>query len=265
MHPFKDIIEEALDEHLPTDVFLLLASFIQLRDILDVQLLQPYMYYTDRLEFGLRKPLPLFAPCVWTERLVVAPNVGVVIYSLHKLEELGMSSTREILDDLEMHTREILILNYNSYYAIVGHSICGNAFRKMIKLAAHTLSESEVDYIRDHYESDWIPQFSGVLANTCPSIVFTEGLDIILLRIISACLGEDYIDDKSMETIQVGMARHLRDISVCPTLKQILFEQPHTAQYVAEIMYRLEAHENSEIRDIHTNIKTTHTVRELEI
>ena len=246
-HPIKICMDDVF-KPIPDVIFVLIMSFLRLRDIKHIASLENHIYHKTRKEFFLPQPTTMFAPSVWEHRIIKAQDVGTISYGMRAMRKLNMIGALKSAGDVCETIDSILVANFNAYLSIMGHNICGNGFRKLISRRGRYVSSNESSYLNNHYKSDWIPRFTDVVTNTDVAVVLMEGLDLIVLRIVDEILQQNFQDDGVWECLQEDVAQHFCDITMDSVLGPLLLH-PHTATDRAHIRYMLESHENPTIRD----------------
>jgi hypothetical protein len=244
MHPVHDALNTFA--YIPEDLFLLILSFLPYGEIPHLTLLGDSCFAASQ-EFYMRKPKPMFEASIWTHRVAVRPNIGTVLY--------GMDILRTNHDQPNPFTTAVYALfirTFNRYLTISGHCQCEIAFHKLLTDRETSLTESEQNFILQHYESDWIPKFHQILADTTIQVIQVEALDYMILY-SALCL----LINTELEELAMVIATFLLDCGHYPRLVES-FRRRTCNPVLTRILYVLNVTHNAELADALVYLQSTY-------
>lgn len=247
MHPLHRLLEEVSDTKIPDIMFLLIVSFLPYGDIPQQNLISPYVF-TDEREFYMRKPTPMFAESVWQYRLHVCPSLGVVLYGRDVLNERYQLDYYESMNDIESFNT-LLCDAFENNLSIAGHCQCCRACTNMLIDRTDLTTDSERQYIAQHFSGDWAPKFQNLLM-TCESREIQEdGVNYMILKILLGLLDDVY---------PIITAKQVANF----LLACLQFENVHlllttrvTCELMFKMLYLLTTHDDEDVRGIGEEVK----------
>lgn len=146
-----------------------ICSFIPMHMLPNSNQYRRRMYFQpEGFEFYMVRPTPTFAPMVWLDRILSRDDSdnGVKLHALAKFEdEYGSLIDMEAEISKKIPTRTSLLHSVMAHFSLDNHTTCNSAFKKLLADPKGNLDEQEVQYIQQHFASDWVIRIDARLFN----------------------------------------------------------------------------------------------------
>lgn len=178
MHPWSDLFLR-----LPEELVYWVLSFLPYEEVAaTAPIAERFMCFTNVEEFYMRKPKPVFAQTVYRHRIRVSPHLGVVHYSGVQLEKRVGQPVRYCAQRRTDQTVQLFMQEVS----LRGHNICNSGIKKLLADEGDLLEEKEVEYLDNHFSTEWMPQMTRVLQKYSRSDFDVKGLGLVVARM---CVG----------------------------------------------------------------------------
>ncbi len=225
-----------LDKLLPTVLTDLLCGFLELEDI-RIQMNERARVYSPNTDsYGLRIPLKPYHHSVWNHRWCdIDLSAGVQLLALRELTKnpedygddyRGESTLENVLD----HRGDILSTLFMERMYDSGHPNCGSGFDKWLRCCPDQITESEWEYISDHWDGVWKPRIMTEIQGYDERTFRMSGMDVLVTYMIQASLNYLHVSEACIRSSLEYIKRELTKRQASEFLLNVWI--PHRATFL---------------------------------
>jgi len=146
--------------YIPVSVRDTVLSFIPYHLLKNPNYYRKRIYFTNKIDFYMLEPRPLFAPMIWFDRMISRDEPGIVLTALDKFDTHygGIPESSLLLGAVPNKAQTLWRVMRDM--SMSNHHLCNTGFIKLLQNPDVVLDVEEVRYIEDHFVSDWVDRIN---------------------------------------------------------------------------------------------------------